>query len=70
MATATPAPALATVGEIGRRLNRPTHKIAYVIRTRGIRPASTAGNLRVFSEDDVRYIESELRRIDEEKGIL
>jgi hypothetical protein len=65
---AAKAPAALTVGEIGRRLNKPVHRIEYVLRSRNIRPASIAGNARVFSETDVQYIRSELRRIDEERG--
>src|SRR5262245_58897155 len=42
-----------TVGEIARRLGQPVHRVEYVIRSRHIRPASRAGNCRVFAEDDV-----------------
>ena len=57
-----------TVGEIARRLNRPLHRVEYVIRSRDIKPAATAGNARVFSEADVDHIESELARIDRDKS--
>jgi hypothetical protein len=62
------APAALTVGEIGRRLDKPVHRIEYILRSRNIKPTNIAGNARVFSEADVRYIDSELRRIDEERG--
>ncbi len=66
----TSAPAVPTVGEIVRRLSEPLHRIEYVIRARDIRPVGWAGNARIFSEADVDYIRSELRRIDEERGIV
>jgi len=61
--------AMPTLGEIARRLGQPVHRIAYVIRSRGITPAATAGNARVFTEADVDHISSELRRIDQERGV-
>lgn len=56
-----------TVGEIARRLGEPVHRVEYIIRSRKIRPASHAGNCRVFSEDDVVRIGSEIQRIDSKK---
>lgn len=64
----TASPAMPTIGEIARRLNAPVHRIEYVIRSRQIQAVSTAGNARIFSEADVTYIGSELRRMDEEQG--
>ncbi len=62
-----PPTTLPSVGEIARRLDEPVHRIEYVIRSRDIRPKSWAGSCRVFREDDVTYIASELRRIDEDR---
>ncbi len=62
-------PAAPTVGEIARRLGEPVHRIEYVIRTRGLKPVSRAGHAGIYSEDNVQYIASELRHIDEEKGV-
>ena len=59
---------LLTVGEIARRLGEPIHRIEYIIRTRDICPKSWAGSCRVFHEDDVTYIASELRRIDADRS--
>ncbi len=59
---------LLTVGELARRLGRPVHAIEYVIRSRDIKPCGWAGHARVFSEADVAFIESELRRIAEQRG--
>lgn len=61
-------PAVPTVGEIARRANKPVHCVDYVIRTRNIRPIGRAGSAFVFSEADVAYIASELRRIGEARG--
>jgi hypothetical protein len=60
-------PTAPTVGEIARRLNVPLHRVEYVIRSRGISPTTRAGNIRVFSESDVRRIGSELDRIAAER---
>lgn len=59
---------LPTVGEIARQTGYPIHRVEYVIRSRNIRPASRAGNVRVFTEADVEHIAHELRAIDEERG--
>ncbi len=59
-----PVPTAPTVGEIARRLNVPLHRVEYVIRSRGILPAAKAGNARLFTDEDVSVIRSELDRID------
>lgn len=56
-----------TVGEISRRLQKPLHRIEYVIRSRRIRPSGIAGNCRVFAEADVERIAAALRDIDARK---
>ena len=61
-------PTVPTVGSIARRLSVPLHRVEYVIRARNVRPSGWAGNARVFSDADVRFIAAELRRIDEERG--
>ncbi len=57
-----------TVGEIARRLRTPVHRIAYVVRTRGLRPVAWAGNARIFTEQDVARIASELQQINEDRA--
>lgn len=58
-----------TVGEIARRLHAPVHRVEYVIRSRAIRPASRAGNARIFTDADMERIGYELHAIaDQEKG--
>lgn len=61
-------PAALTIGEIARRLGVPVHRVEYVVRTRSLRPAARAGNLRVFLEADTGFIASELRRMDADRG--
>jgi hypothetical protein len=53
-----------TVGIIAQRLGRPTHQVEYVIRTRHIEPIGRAGIARVFSDEAVERIGSEIRRIE------
>lgn len=60
-------PNVPTVGEIARRLAVPIHKVEHVIRARGISPSGWAGNARVFSDENVSRIESQLRRIAAER---
>ena len=57
-----------TVGEIARRIGQPLHRVEYLIRSRNIQPTGIAGNVRVFSDEDVERIASELRRIDAERA--
>jgi hypothetical protein len=59
---------LLTVGEIARRLGQELHRVEYVVRTRRIEPCGWAGHARVFRQADLQFIESELRRIAEERG--
>lgn len=59
--------AAATVGEIAKKYSQPVHRIEYVIRSRGIEPAYRAGNSRVFSDESVARIGSELKRIAEDR---
>ena len=63
-------PEASTVGVIARQYGVPVHRVEYVIRSRNIKPASRAGSAYVFTEADVQFIGSELRRIDREKGEL
>ena len=66
----TPSTRALTVGEIARRLGYPLHRVQYVIRSRNIEPQQRAGNARVFSESDLQFIGSVLRRIDaEQRGV-
>jgi hypothetical protein len=55
---------LITVGEIVRQTGEDRHRIEYILRTRDIRPRGMAGNARVFDEDAVNLITTELQRID------
>lgn len=57
-----------TVGAIARRLGWPVHRVAYVIRARGIRPAGWAGHARVFRDTDLAVIAAELSRIAAARG--
>ena len=58
-----------TLGEIARRLGEPVHRVEYLIRSRGIQPSGIAGQARVFGEEDVARIASELQRIDREREV-
>ena len=63
-------PSALTVGEIARRVGSSIHRVEYVIKSRNVQPVERAGNCRVFTEANVDYITSELRRIDAERGTL
>jgi len=55
---------LATVGEVAKRLNSPPHRIAYIVKTRDIRPRAWAGNARCFDDEAIARIRYELNVID------
>ena len=61
--------ALPTVGVIARRLQRPIHRVNYVIDTRGIEPIGKAGHARVFTEGAVEKIAAALESIDANRGV-
>lgn len=47
---------LASVGDIGRKLNVPAHRVDYVIKSRGVRPVARIGGWRVFDRDGAERI--------------
>ncbi len=57
-----------TVGRIAERLAQPVHKVLYLLRARKVRPASWAGNCRVFTEADLDYVAAEISRIARDRG--
>ena len=63
-------PNLITVGQIAKRLGVETHRVAYVIRSRDIRPCGRAGIHRVFDDAAAERIGSELQRIQRAKPRL
>ena len=69
MSEDTPRPPVArTVGLIAAELLVPVHRVQYIIRTRNIQPQCVAGNLKIFTKDDVARIRHELNAIDARKG--
>lgn len=65
----SPIPALRTPGVIATALGEPLHRIVYVLRTRPhIRPAATAGRLRLYDAEAVAMIRQALNGIDARKG--
>jgi DNA-binding transcriptional MerR regulator len=56
-------PTIHSVGTMARLYRVPVHRIAYIIRSRGIEPAGKAGNVRLFDEAAAKWIGSELQRI-------
>ena len=54
-----------TVGGIARTAGCPVHRVTYLLRARGIRPAFRAGTARVFTPEQVRQVLAELRAVDE-----
>ena len=60
-------PTVPTVGAIARREGVPTHRIEYIIRSRGMQPAGRAGSAYIYSEADFQKIAGELRRIQRER---
>ncbi len=59
---------LLTIGVIADELGTTPERIAYLIRTRRIRPAATAGNTRLFTAQNVARLRHELNAIDARRG--
>jgi hypothetical protein len=57
-----------TVGRLAEHLNEPIHRVQYAIRSRTIRPAGSAGNARVFDDEQVETIAATLREMDDRRG--
>ena len=61
-------PRLDTLGRIADRLDVPIHRVAYIVRARGIRPTAYAGRLRLWDRAAVARIIAELDAIDGKGG--
>ena len=60
---------LDTPGRIAEKLGEPLHRILHVLATRPhIRPAATAGVLRLYTRDSIAQIRNELNAIDARRG--
>jgi len=65
MVEVRPVPKLRTPGVLAADLGEPLHRVLYVLRTRRhIRPAATAGRLRLYDRDAVAMLRHELTAID------
>ena len=51
-----------TCGRIAELLSVPTHRVEWIIQSRGITPLCRVGTTRIFVDADLEYIRSELRR--------
>jgi hypothetical protein len=54
-----------SVGQIAARLRIPIHRVLYVVRSRGIRPAVRVGSADGYDAEAVTRIEHEIARIAE-----
>jgi hypothetical protein len=61
---------LLTTGEIAARLGQPIHRVDYVVRARGIRPAARAGRLRVFGTEAIAQIQDAIDAADDRRGAV
>jgi len=58
-------PKLRTPGVLAADLGEPLHRVLYVLSTRKhIRPAATAGRLRLYDRDAVELLRHEMSKID------
>lgn len=60
----TDPPNLDTTGRIAGKLGVPLHRVNYIIRSRGLKPAALAGRLRLYDRETVAMIRHELNAID------
>ena len=61
-----PSTQLWTISRIATHFDVPTHRVLYIVRTRGIAPADRAGNARVFDDAAVGLIGNALRSQEEQ----
>lgn len=60
---------LLTVGRLARLLNVPLHRVLHLLRTREhIRPAATAGIIRLFDRRALAMLRHELNAQDARRG--
>lgn len=57
-----------TIGSIARQCGVAVHRVEYILRTRRIDPVGRAASVRLFDEEAVEQIASELRRIDADRA--
>ena len=61
----TRPPELNTLGKVAQHLQVPVHRVQYIVRSRPhLRPAATAGRLRLFDDKTIEQIAKELQTID------
>ena len=61
----TRPPELNTLGKVAQHLQVPVHRVQYIVRSRPhLRPAATAGRLRLFDDKTIEQIAKELQSID------
>jgi hypothetical protein len=61
----TKPPELNTLGKVAQHLQVPVHRVQYIVRSRPhLRPAATAGRLRLFDDKTIEQIAKELQSID------
>jgi hypothetical protein len=66
---ATATPQLITPGVIARELQRPLHRILYILGTRPhIRPSARAGTLRLYDRKAIAQVRHELNAIEARQG--
>ena len=64
--TKKPPAQLLTVPRMAERLGVPFHRVEYVLKTRRyIRPTAKAGNVRLFNEEALLFVQFELELIDD-----
>ena len=57
-------PQLNTLGKVAQHLQVPVHRVQYILRSRPqLRPAATAGRLRLFDDETIEQIARELQSI-------
>ena len=61
-------PRALTIGELSRLTGAPTHKVRYILMSRGLKPVARAGAALVYDEGTLQFVQAELRRIREERG--
>jgi hypothetical protein len=62
-------PQLRTVGVIATELDKPLHRVQYVLRKLNIKPIGRAGVLRLYDRATVEAVREALRKMDERQEV-
>ena len=64
----TAVESLLTIGQLAQQLGQPTHRVTYIINSRGIEPVRRAGVIRLFDAGVLDRVQGEMDLIAARRG--